>query len=404
MPDDVSKTAQSQVQPAPVLGSRRLFLQGAASVGSATLLAMRGATAQTPPATGPRPHGQLTPAELLINHGLNQEMRWEQMYGRGYLTPTPLFFIRSHDPVPTIDLATWRLTVEGTGVERPLALSYDELLRLPSLSVMRYLECAGNGRSFFKELLNKPAKGTQWKFGAIGVAEWTGVPLKEILQRAGLKRTAVDVMPTGLDTRRIERPLPLAKALEDDTLLVYAMNGDILTPEHGFPVRLLVPGWVGIASIKWVGRIQVSEQALAVEKNTTDYVMIGPDFPAQPPAKGPILTVQTTKSASALPWPATLSAGTQLIRGYAWSPYGKIARVDYSLDSGQTWGQATLREPNIALAGVRWDFRWQAQPGEYVLMTRATDEQGHTQPDTVPWNELGYAFWAVVRHPVRITA
>lgn len=403
MPDEVRVTEQSEAKDAPGAVSRRLFLQCVASAGGVTLLATRGAAAQTPPAAVPRPHVKLTPPEFFVNHGLNQEMRWEQMYGRGYLTPTSLFFIRNHDPSPTIDLTTWRLQVEGPGVERPLALSYDELLRLPSVSALRYLECAGNGRSFFKEALNKAAKGTQWKLGAIGVAEWTGVPLQEILQRAGLKRTAVDVMPTGLDTRRIERPLPVAKALEDDTLLVYAMNGDVLTPDHGFPVRLLVPGWIGIASIKWVGKIHVAEQPLVVDKNTTDYVMLGPDFAAQPPAKGPALTVQSTKSALALPWPATLPAGPQLIRGYACSPHGTIAKVEYSLDAGQTWAQATLREPNIARAGVRWDFRWQAQPGEYTLMTRATDAQGYTQPDTVPWNELGYAFWAVVRHPVQVT-
>ena len=210
-------------------------------------------------------------------------------------------------------------------------------------------------------------------------------------------------MPTGLDTRRIERPIPVTKALQDDTLLVYAMNGDVLPPDHGFSVRTLVPGWIGIANIKWVGRIVVSEEPLFVEKNTKDYVLIGPDFPEHPPAKGPILTTQTVKSAVALPWPATLSAGPQTIRGYAWSPQGKIAKVAYSLDGGKQWAVATLREPNIAQAGARWEFVWEATPGEYTIMTRATDEQDNMQPETVPWNELGYEFWAVVRHPVRVT-
>jgi DMSO/TMAO reductase YedYZ molybdopterin-dependent catalytic subunit len=126
-----------------------------------------------------------TAAELFIGHGLNQEMRWEQMYGRGYLTPTALFFIRSHDPTPTIDVQTWRLKVEGPGVERSLELTYDDLLRMPSRSVTCYIECAGNGRGFFKDAKGKSAKGTQWRLGAYGVAEWTGVPLAEILTRAG---------------------------------------------------------------------------------------------------------------------------------------------------------------------------------------------------------------------------
>jgi len=384
--------------------SRRRFLGLAAGVGGMTWLAPRLVRAQASTAAPPRPHVKPTPAEQFINHGLNQEMRWEQMYGRGYLTPTAQFFIRNHTPTPSLDVNTWRLSVEGPGVELPLTLTYDELLRMPTRSVICYVECAGNGRGFYNEVQNKPAKGTPWRLGAYGVAEWTGVPLGEVLRRAGLKQSAVDVMPTGLDTRRIERPLPVAKALAEDTLLAYAMNGDVLPPDHGFPLRAIVPGWVGIANIKWVGRLFVSESPIFVEKNTTDYVLIGPDFPERPPAKGPILTVQTVKSAIALPWPAALAAGAHLIRGFAWSPYGTIAQVEYSLDGGASWRQAALRAPNLARAGVRWDFAWEATPGDYNIMTRATDAQGHRQPDTVPWNELGYEYWAVVRHPVQVMA
>ncbi|MGH7431717.1 MAG: molybdopterin-dependent oxidoreductase, partial [Candidatus Methylomirabilales bacterium] len=247
--------------------SRRRFLRLLAGGGGAAALAtlgpwaagaQSGSPAQAQPAK-PQIHAKPTPSELFIHHGTNQEMRWEAMYGRGYVMPNAMFFIRNHDPSPTIDVKTWRLTVEGPGVAHPLELTYEEILRLPSQSVVRYIECAGNGRVFHKEVLGKPAKGTQWRLGAYGVAEWTGVPLKEILDRAGLKRTAVDVMPTGLDTRKIERPMSVVKALEDDTLLVYAMNGDVLPADHGFPVRVLVPGWIGIANIKWVGRLLVSE-------------------------------------------------------------------------------------------------------------------------------------------------
>jgi DMSO/TMAO reductase YedYZ molybdopterin-dependent catalytic subunit len=391
--------------------SRRRFLSLLAGGGGAAVLAtfgpraawaQSGSPAQAQPAK-PQIHAKPTPSELFIHHGTNQEMRWEAMYGRGYITPNAMFFIRNHDPSPAIDVKTWQLKVEGPGVARPLELTYDQILGLPSKSVIRYIECAGNGRGFYKEVLGKPAKGTQWRLGAYGVAEWTGVPLKEILDRAGLKRTAVDVMPTGLDARKIERPMSLAKAMEDDTLLVYAMNGDVLPADHGFPVRALVPGWIGIANIKWVGRLLVSEEPIFVEKNTKDYVLIGPDFPEKPPAKGPILTLQTLKSAIALPWPATLSAGQNLIRGYAWSPHGKIGKVEYSLDGGKGWAAVSLREPNVPQAGVRWEFAWDAKPGDYTIMTRATDEKGNTQPDTVKWNELGYEFSAVIRHPVKVT-
>jgi len=147
---------------------------------------------------------------------------------------------------------------------------------MPSVSVIRYVECAGNGRSFFAAAYGKKADGTQWKLGGIGVAEWTGVPLTEVLDRAGIKKSARDVMPEGLDDLKVRRPMPVAKALEADTLLVYAMNGQPLPPDHGFPVRTLVPGWIGVANIKWVGRMEVSEKPLFSPWNTDTYVLIGP--------------------------------------------------------------------------------------------------------------------------------
>lgn len=285
---------------------------------------------------------------------------------------------------------------------RPLELTYDDILNLPPVSVIRYVECAGNGRSFFETTYGRRASGTQWKLGAIGVAEWTGVPLREVLARAGLKRTAVDVMPEGLDDLRVRRPMSVAKALEDDTLLVYAMNGQPLPPDHGFPVRILTPGWIGVANIKWVGRLEVSEQPLFSPWNTDSYVLIGPDFKAAPPAKGPILSYQSLKSAFELPWEGEIGAGRRAVRGRSWSPFGRIANVEYSLDRGVTWKTATLREPNIARAWVRWDFEWDARPGDYGLKVRATDERGNTQPGIVPFNEQGYLYNAVVSHPITV--
>lgn len=380
--------------------SRRRFLQVVGAGGA--MAALRGsssprAEAQT---AAPSPVVKPTPADLFYDFGGNKEMRWEAMYQRGYLTPNELFFIRNHTRTPRIDVATWRLTVEGTGVQRPLELTFDDLVRLPSVSVIRYVECAGNGRSFFEGVHGKKAQGTQWKLGAIGVAEWTGVPLSEILDRAGLKPTAKDVMPQGLDDLKVRRPMPVAKALAEDTLLVYAMNGQSLPHDHGFPVRVLAPGWIGIANIKWVGRIEVSEQPLFSAWNTESYVMVGPGFQPSPPAKGPILSSQSVKSALELPWGGDLPAGRRLVRGRAWSPTGKIARVDYSLDRGATWQTARLREPNIAAAWVRWDFEWEARPGRFGIRVRATDEKGNAQPDHVPYNEQGYLFNAVVEHPV----
>lgn len=343
-----------------------------------------------------------TPPEQFFDYGSNKEMRWEQLYQRGYVVPNELFFVRNHTRTPRIEVSTWRLRIEGSGVQRPLELTYDELLAMPSISVQRSIECAGNGRSFFEAAYGKKPQGTQWKLGAIGVAEWTGVPLNAILDRAGLKRSARDVMPQGLDDLLVRRPMSITKALAEDTILAYAMNGEPLPPDHGFPVRVLTPGWIGVANIKWVGRIEVSEEALYSHWNTETYVLIGPDYPPTPPAQGPVLSSQSIKSALELARDGSLLAGRHLIRGRSWSPFGKIAKVEYSLDQGKTWQQARLREPNIARAWVRWDFDWEAAAGRYVIQARATDAEGHTQPNRVPWNEQGYLYNAVVDHPVTV--
>ena len=381
--------------------SRRRFLEvltagaGAAAVGG---VGPRAADAQTPGDLVVKP----TPAEFFNDFGSNKEMRWEVMYSRGYVVPNELFFVRNHSRTARVDGASWRLRVEGSGVSSPREFTYNEILALPSVSVTRFVECAGNGRSFFEGRYGKKALGGQWKFGAIGVAEWTGVPLREVLDRAGLKRTARDVMPEGVDELKVRRPLSIAKALADDTLLVYAMNGQTLLPDHGFPLRALVPGWIGVANIKWVGRIEVSDQPLFSAWNTESYVLFGPDYKPNPPAKGPIITSQSVKSAFELPWDAELPAGPRLLRGRSWSGQGKIAKVEVSLDREVTWREARLREPNIPQAWVRWDLDWSALPGSYSLRARATDERGNKQTASMPWNDQGYLYSAVVGHPIRV--
>lgn len=340
------------------------------------------------------------PGEIFINHGINQETRLETL--RGYLTPASHFYVRSHAATPMIDARTWRLRVEGNAIERPLELSLDDLLRLPSRSVIAFVECAGNGRAFFKEFMGKVASGTQWRLGAIGVAEWTGVPLGAVLDLARVRRETprdlLSVLIEGLDSVKVNRPISLAKAYEEDTLLAYAFNGEPVPPDHGFPVRAIVPGWVGISNIKWVGRIEVRDTAIDVPTTTKTYVLDGPDYPTKV-----VLREQTLKSAVALPWPATLPAGRHRIRGFAWSPTGRISRVDYSLDRGASWQPATLREPNIPRAWVRWDFEWDARPGDHVILTRAVDERGQMQPASIPWNAQGYGYNVPVPHPVRVT-
>jgi len=375
--------------------SRRAFLVTGA-LGAAALAAPRQAGAQ---AQTTKFHVKPLPAEIFIDHGINQETRLETL--RGYLTPASHFYIRNHGPTPVLDAAAWRLRVEGDAVERPLELTFDDLLRLPARSVIAFVECAGNGRGFFKEFMGRVASGTQWRFGAIGVAEWTGVPLGAVLELARVRpdtpRDVLNVLVEGLDAVKVNRPMSLAKALEEDTLLAYAMNGEPLPPDHGFPVRAIVPGWVGINNIKWVGRIEVRRTVIDVPTTTKTYVLEGPDYPTRVP-----LRLQTIKSAVALPWGATLRAGRQRIRGFAWSPVGRISRVEYSLDRGATWQPAALREPNIPRAWVRWDFEWDARPGEHAILTRAVDDHGNVQPPAIPWNAQGYGYNVPVPHPVRV--
>src|SRR5918994_6913093 len=211
--DHYFKAEESVSQGARQLGvSRRRFFQILAAGGAAAALSgqlRRKAWAQA--ASGPVT--KATPQELFYDFGSNKEMRWENMFQRGYLVPNELFFVRNHTRTPSIDVAKWRLKIEGAGVERRLELTYDDVLAMPSVSVLRFVECAGNGRSFFGSVQGKKAQGTQWKLGAIGVAEWTGVPLREVLDRARMKKTAVELMPEGLDDLKVRRPITVAKAL-----------------------------------------------------------------------------------------------------------------------------------------------------------------------------------------------
>lgn len=354
------------------------------------------------------------PPDLFIVHGTNAEMRWEAMADQGYRVPNERFFVRNHTRTPTIDQTTWRLQVEGDGLRNPEGTSFTlgDLRRLPSHQVTAFIECAGNGRSFYATQQDTPATGTPWKLGGIGLATWRGVRLSTVLERAGLTRHAVDVMPEGLDPTvvsggqdlgHVRRPLPIAKAL-DDVLVAYEMNGHPLPPDHGFPARLVVPNWVGIASTKWLGRIQVSTQPLASPWNTQLYRLFGPTYP--PEGSAP-LTTQVTKSAFELPWEATFRAGrTHVLTGRAWSGTSKrIRRVEVSTDGGQTWHRAQRRSAQTPGSWLRWSTVWRPEStGAYDLMARAIDDEGRAQPATTPFNTQGYLFDAVVRHPVLVTS
>lgn len=336
------------------------------------------------------------PPELFEVYDTNAEMRWEAMRGQGHQTPTDRFFVRDHTSTPLIDARTWRLRLHGSGLARPCAFGYDDLLRMPDRTISAVIECTGNGRAYFASQQGRPTPGSQWKLGGVGAASWRGVPLSAVLERAGVTRHAIDVMPAGLDPEyvddgrnqgRVRRPMPIGKAM-DDVLLAYEMNGEPLLPDHGFPVRVVVPGWVGIASIKWVGDIEVSAEPLSSPWNT-DYYRLD---------TGP-LTRQIVKSAFEL-GPAFHG---DTLHGRSWSGDGGIRRVEVSTDAGATWRRARLHGPADPTGWQRWDLPWRPAPGSYTLLARATDQSGTSQPDVAPHNPLGYLFGAVVRHHVTVT-
>ena len=336
--------------------------------------------------------------------GGNLEAKLEDQMG--LITPNERFFVRNHVPTPPVDMSSYRLKVEGDAVEKPLELSYDDLLRMPSQTVLSCVECAGNHRSLFEKVLGEPASGGQWTTGGVSMAEWTGVSLRTILEMAGVKPNAVDVNVKGLDTDASEggfqRAMPLEKAMDPDTILAYAMNGVVLPPDHGYPIRALVPGWVGGNNIKWVGSLTVSTEKIWSKNNTTSYVMVGDEWPAEPPADGGPITTLNVRSSLALAWSANLSKGSQVIRGFARSPHGSIAKVEWSADGGNSWQAAALVGPNLKYAWTRFEFTWDAPAGDQTLMTRATDEAGNSQPDTVPFNAKGYLFNMAYPHPVKV--
>ncbi|MGH3359495.1 MAG: sulfite oxidase [Nocardioidaceae bacterium] len=351
------------------------------------------------------------PRRWFHDYGSNAEMRWDSVLPR-YLTPTPRLFVRDHTATPRIDARSYALEIFGDGLRRPrgaddpVTLSYERLRSLPARTVVSLVECTGNGRAFFGTQQGTPADGTPWTLGGVGVVRWRGVPLAHVLNEVGRSADAVDIMATGLDDPyvsdgvdhgRVRRPFPVAKAL-DDALLAYEANGESLPPDHGFPVRLLLPGWVGIANIKWLGSLEVSAQRLESPWNTTWYRMTGDAYPDDSPP----LTVLPVKSALELPWDARLPRRRTLLTGRSWTGAGRITRVQLSTDGGRRWHDARLTG-QCGQGWTPWEYDWRPRRrGAYEILARASDSEGRTQPRRVPFNDGGYFFWAVVRHPVTV--
>ena len=388
--------------------SRRALLRALAAGGAAVALSACAEFESVVPQVPLAPASDVpyfkSPEPFRLHPGAGLESRLENM--QGILTPTRSFFVRNNSSSLDQDARDWQLLVEGDAVDRSLELSLSDIRNLPRRTLVSCLECAGNHRAMFDLVQGRPAQGTQWMTGAVGNAEWTGAALRDVLTLAGIRPDAVSVLLIGLDTESPEegfrRVLPVSKALHPDTLLAYAMNGEVLPKDHGFPLRAVVPGWVGSSSIKWLGRIQVSSQPVWTRNNSTSYVLIGDAYSAASDRLGPAVTTQNIKSALALPWPAEFTAGRHRIYGFAQSPHGPIKKVEWSLDSGTTWHPAAHMEPQFQYSWARFRIDLELQAGMHTIMTRATDSAGRTQPDSIPFNAKGYLFNQPVPHPVNV--
>jgi sulfane dehydrogenase subunit SoxC len=315
------------------------------------------------------------------------------------ITPPGLHYLLIHYDIPDVDPATFRLEVGGA-VERPLSLSLDELHARPRIAGPITFECAGNGRA----LLEPRPLSQPWLTEAVGTAEWGGAALAPLLHEAGPSATSVEVLFTALDRgveggvpQSYERSLPLSEA--GQALLAYEMNGQPLPPQHGFPVRLVVPGWYGMQNVKWVTRITVLEEPFTGFQNAVGYRMYGADGePGEP------VTRMLPRSLTVPPGVPDfmtrvrhLEPGAVTLTGRAWSGHGPIERVEVSTDGGDSFADAALDPPLGPHAWAGWRFEWDAPPGEHVLSSRATDAAGNTQPLETPWNLKGYANNAVER-------
>jgi DMSO/TMAO reductase YedYZ molybdopterin-dependent catalytic subunit len=346
---------------------------------------------------------EISPAELRLaarNHALPLEaLRYD-------ITPAGLHYLLIHYDIPPVDAAVFRLELGGA-VETPLSLSLDDLRGRERVDMPITFECAGNGRA----LLQPRPLSQPWLTEAVGTAEWGGTPLAPLLDEAGVRPEAVEVLFGGLDggveggvAQAYERSLPLADVGE--ALLAYEMNGAPLPPQHGFPLRLVVPGWYGMTNVKWLARIRLLDEPFDGFQNSVAYRMYSDEGePGEP------LTRMLPRSLLVPPGVPDfmtrerhLDPGSTRLAGRAWSGFGAIERVEVSTDGGASFADARLDEPLAETAWRGWSFDWEAEPGKHVLCSRATDSAGNSQPLSPPWNLKGYANNAVDRILVTVAS
>jgi DMSO/TMAO reductase YedYZ molybdopterin-dependent catalytic subunit len=356
------------------------------------------------PARVADPDEDITLDELALaarNHGLPLEaMRYD-------VTPPGLHYLLTHYDIPATDEASWQLQITGR-VRRPMTLTIADLRRRTPRTVRVTMECAGNGRA---RLQPRPVS-QPWLVEAVGTADWTGVPLRDLVQDSGVDAGALEIVFSGTDhgvERGVEqdyqRALPLADALEEDVLLAYAMNGAPLPVQHGHPVRLVVPGWYGMAHVKWLREIRVVDEPFEGFQNAVAYrLRHGPDEPGEPVTRiAPRALLIPPGFPDFMSRERIVHAGIVALTGRAWSGFAPVVAVEVSTDVGATWAPAELAEATgDRWAWRRWSYEWTASSGRHVLTARASDADGNTQSAEQPWNRGGFANNAVQRVPVTV--
>ncbi len=334
------------------------------------------------------------------NHGMPLEaLRYE-------ITPPGLHYLLIHFDVPAVDPDAWRLEVGGA-VVRPLSLSLGDIRAREAASAPVTMECAGNGRAY----VDPRPVSQPWGQEAVGTATWTGVPLRAVLAEAGPTEAAVEVVFAGLDRgfdggeeQDYARSLSMAEAGRDDVLLAFGMNGAPLPPQHGFPLRLIVPGWYGMTSVKWLRSITVVDRPFEGYQMTHAYrLRQTEDEPGTPLSRiQPRSLMEPPGIPDFLTRERFVAAGPCTLQGRAWSGWGPVERVEVSADGGSTWADAELGPAAGPSAWRPWSFVWETAPGAYELCCRATDSAGNVQPLEAIWNVGGYANNSVQRVQVTV--
>ena len=337
-------------------------------------------------------------------HPLNCETSIPALVG-GVVMPNARFYMRNNFHMPDLDAATFRLAIGGL-VERSQSFTIRDLQNMKSKTQVVTLECAGNGRALF----DRPTEGEKWGLGAVSTAEWTGVPLVEILDRAGVRQDAKDVLFRGADggavdglpaSIRFERSLRVDDARDSDVLLAYAMNGEPLPVEHGYPLRLIVPRWYAVASVKWLTEIELIDRAFTGHYQGDKYRYV---WEREGGTVSEPVTLQRVRALITEPLPhADVRSGELVIRGVAWSGAAPIARIDVSVNGGD-WQEARLVSDRNRYSWQWWELLTRVErSGDLKLRARATDLAGRTQPDRAEWNRLGYGNNSIQEVPIRVS-